>query len=381
MNRTTSSRTDTRPHQFKIPVEFDRSFGIGEYATTDSLRNSSPINSAPSGKLADFTSITQTIGVMQPTIGTILAQRYAIESILNRSDFSVTFLARNLNLPGQPACVIKQLASPSTESQEIASSQQRFYLEAQTLSKLGSHALVPMLLDYFQIDTALYLVEEYIPGTVLSKLLDRASAQGQSRFTELQIEDFLRQMLQLLEYIHSHRLIHRDIKPQNIILCQTDRRYVLVDFGAVKDLQPKPLATTTRVDVSRSIGTPGFAPPEQLANRAVYASDIYALGMTCVYLLTGKDPARLPTDPHTCELVWADDLELSDSTIDIISKTIQVSLTDRYQSASEVLNALDNRSVRATLKVYLDQRYAIAKTASIGTRSGYPAAIDWALGI
>ncbi len=320
---------------------------------------------------------------MPPPIGTILAQRYAIESILSRSDFSLTFLARNLNLPGQPACVIKQLALQSTEAREIATSRQRFYLEAQTLSKLGSHAQVPTLLDYFQIATDLYLVEEYIPGTVLARSPDRATAltAGQARFTELQIEDFLRQMLRLLEYIHGHRLIHRDIKPHNIILCQTDRRYVLVDFGAVKDLNPKPPAATERGEIGRSIGTPGFAPPEQLANRAVYASDIYALGMTCVYLLTGKDPARLPTDPYTCELVWAEDVELSDSTIEIIAKSIQVSLPDRYQSASEMLNALDRRSVRATLKLYLDQKYAIAKTESIGTRSGYPAAIDWALGI
>jgi serine/threonine protein kinase len=355
-------------------VEFDRSLGVGKDATTDLLRNCPVIHSAPS----DNTTIRpETLSIVQPPIGTILAQRYAIESILNRGDFSVTFLARNLNLPGQPACIIKRLVSPSIEAREIATSQQRFYLEAQTLSKLGSHAQIPTLLDYFQIGTDLYLVEEYIPGPVLSRSIDRV----QTRFTEPQIEDFLRQMLRLLEYIHGHRLIHRDIKPDNIIYCQTDRRYVLVDFGAVKDLNPKPIATSTRGDVSRSIGTPGFAPPEQLANRAVYASDIYALGMTCVYLLTGKDPARLPTDPQTCELVWADDLELSESTIDIIDNTIQVSLTDRYQSASEVLNALDNRSIRATFKLYLDRKHAISNTGSIGTRSGYPAAIDWALGI
>jgi serine/threonine-protein kinase len=376
--------TDTRTHQFEILVEFDRSFDTGIDATTGSLRNYSQIYSDPSGNVAAVASRTQTMGIAQPTIGTILAQRYAIESILSRGDFSVTFLARNLNLPGQPACIVKQLALQSTEAREIATSQRRFYLEAQTLTKLGSHAQIPMLLDYFQIDTDLYLVEEYIPGTVLSQTLDRPTARTaaeKTRFNEPEIEDFLRQMLRLLEYIHSHRLIHRDIKPQNIILCQTDRRYVLVDFGAVKDLNPKPIATADRSDISRSIGTPGFAPPEQLANRAVYASDLYALGMTCIYLLTGKDPARLPTDPYTCELVWANDVDISDSTIEIITKTIQVSLTDRYQSASEVLNALDNRSVRASLKVYLDQKHAIAKTESICTRSGYPAAIDWALGI
>jgi serine/threonine protein kinase len=360
-------------------VELDRALDV-ENATPNPLRNYPLTSFAPSDNIVDFETSTQSPSIVQPQSGTILAQRYAIESILSRGDFSVTFLARNLNLPGQPACIIKQLALPSSEAREVATSQRRFYLEAQTLSKLGSHAQVPTLLDYFQSGKDLYLVEEYIPGTVLSRALS-PTTEGKTRFTEPQIEDFLRQMLRLLEYVHSHRLIHRDIKPHNIILCHTDRRYVLVDFGAVKDLNPKPQTAAERGDLSRSIGTPGFAPPEQLANRAVYASDIYALGMTCVYLLTGKDPNRLPTDPYTCELVWADDLDISESTIEIIDKMIQVSLVDRYQSASEVLTALDNRSVRATLKVYLDQKYAIAKTESLGNRPGYPAAIDWALGI
>ncbi len=369
-----------------MPVEFDCSLDLLTDATTsEPLRHCSQLYFAPSDKTADFSSIQPTLGsVSPPTIGTILAQRYAIESLLGRGDFSMTFLARNLNLPGQPACVIKQLALQSSDAREIATSQRRFYLEAQTLSMLGSHAQIPTLLDYFQMTADLYLVEEYIPGMVLSRSLDRANlipAERQTRYSELKIEDFLRQMLRLLEYIHGHRLIHRDIKPQNIILCQTDRRYVLVDFGAVKDLNPRPISAPDRADISRSIGTPGFAPPEQLANRAVYASDIYALGMTCIFLLTGKDPTQLPTDPYTCELVWADRVEISDSLSDILGKMVQVSLTDRYHSASEVLNALDNRSVRATLKVYLDQKYAIAKTESLAARSGYPAAIDWALGI
>jgi serine/threonine protein kinase len=328
-------------------------------------------------------SLQQTSSKVVPIVGTILAERYSIQSLLGRGGFGITFLARNINLPGQPPCVIKQLALPSTDVNEIATLQQQFYLEAATLSRLGSHAQIPTLLDYFHIDTDLYLVEEYIPGIVLSQSIDPTAlpTERQTRFTEPQIEDFLLQMLRLLKYIHSHRTIHRDIKPQNIILCQTDRRFVLIDFGAVKDLNAITAQFAGRADLSRSIGTPGFAPPEQLANRTVYASDIYALGMTCLYLLTGKEPNQLPIDPDTCELVWADTAEISPSLGEIVQKTIQVSLADRYQSASEVLNALDNRSVRTTLKAYLDQKYAISKTESIGSQLTYPAVIDWALGI
>jgi serine/threonine protein kinase len=308
------------------------------------------------------------------TLGTILAQRYAIQSLLGRGGFGITFLAQNISLPGQPLCVIKKLAPKSTDPSQIAVARQRFYLEAHSLSRLGSHPQIPTLLDYFDVDGDLYLVEEYIPGVVLTQII-----RQQRRFTEPEVENFLFHILRLLEYIHSHRLIHRDIKPQNVILCQIDRRFVLVDFGAIEDLYPTTTEGKNPAIVGQSIGTPGFAPPEQLANRTVYASDIYALGMTCLFLLTGCEPNQFPTDPHTCELVWQDKVEISEGLSEIISKMVQVSLVDRYRSATQVLNALDNRSVRAKLRTYLDQKHAIAKGENIGSRLHYPSVIDWAL--
>jgi serine/threonine protein kinase len=294
---------------------------------------------------------------------------------LGRGGFGVTFLARNIYLPEQPFCVVKKFAPIFTDPKLVVIARDQFGLESLMLSRLGSHAHVPTLLDYFQIGTDCYLVEEYIPGTVLSQFVN-----NQHQFTEAEVERFLTQMLQLLAYIHSHHLIHRDIKPQNIILCQTDRRFVLVDFGAVKDLSP--IATTAKnAEYSTAVGTPGFAPPEQLANYPVYASDIYALGMTCIYLLTGKEPSEFATDPYTCELIWAEDLDISTGLLEIINKMTQMPLVDRYQSATQVLTALDNRSIRAKLRTYLDQKHAVAKGENSGSRGYYPAVVHWALGI
>jgi serine/threonine protein kinase len=304
----------------------------------------------------------------------ILAKRYVIQAILSRSSFGITYLARNIHLPGQPLCVIKKLAPKFSDPQLVTIARGQFELEALTLSRLGTHAQIPTLLDYFELGSDRYLVEEYIPGFVLAQ-----SIQKQQPFTATQVENFLVQMLRLLEYIHSHHLIHRDLKPQNMILCQTDRRFVLLDFGSVKDLD----ATNTSLgdrnmsDASRSIGTSGFAPPEQLANRAVYASDLYALGMTCICLLCGKEPSQLPVDPHTCELMWADNVDICADLSQIISKMTQISLADRYHSATQVLAALENRAIRAKLRTYLDQKHAVAKT----DRSSYPDVIHWALGI
>jgi serine/threonine protein kinase len=305
----------------------------------------------------------------------LLLKRYSIQSLLGRGGFGVTFLARNTHLPEQPLCVVKKFAPIFTDPKLVAIARDQFGLESLMLSRLGSHAHIPTLLDYFQISTDCYLVEEYIPGTVLSQLVTT-----QHQFTEAQVENFLTQMLKLLEYIHSHHLIHRDIKPQNIILCQTDHRFVLVDFGAVKDLSP--ITNPTKNDeYSTAVGTPGFAPPEQLANYPVYASDIYALGMTCIYLLTGKQPSEFATNPYTCELMWAEDLNLSAGLLEILNKMTQMPLIDRYQSATQVLTALDNRSIRAKLRTYLDQKHAIAKGENSSSRIYYPAVVHWALGI
>jgi serine/threonine protein kinase len=308
--------------------------------------------------------------------GEILAKRYAIRSILNRGSFGITFLAQNIYLPGQPLCVIKKLAPRFTDPNLIAIIRNKFALEAQSLSRLITHSQIPSLLDYFQIGTDLYLVEEYIPGIVLTEIIEK-----QRRFTESEVEKFLIQMLRLLEYIHSHHLIHCDIKPQNIILCQTDRRFVLVDFGAVEDIDPATIERNQSDSNGVAVGTPGFAPPEQLASRAVYASDIYALGMTCVYLLTGKEPSQFSTDPYTCELRWSDTIDISVGLRETISKTIQIPLADRYQSATQVLIALENRSIRAKLRTYLDRKNAISKSEQICSRLSHPAVVHWALGI
>jgi serine/threonine protein kinase len=306
----------------------------------------------------------------------VFANRYLIRSRLGRGSFGITFLAHNIYLPGEALCVVKKLEPRLKDPRLLEIARKQFELEALSLSRLGSHAQIPALIDYFKIDSDLYIVEEYIPGIVLTQIVNK-----QQKFTEAEIEKFLTQMLQLLEYIHSHHLIHRDIKPQNIILCQTDLRFVLVDFGAVKDIYPVAMLPQQATSNSQSVGTPGFAPPEQLANRAVYASDIYALGMTCVYLLTGKEPSQFPTNPHTCELIWSDTIELSIDLLEIITKMMQISLVDRYQSATQVLNALENRSIRAKLRTYIDQKHAVAKSENSGSLSYYPAVVHWALGI
>jgi serine/threonine protein kinase len=113
----------------------------------------------------------------------------------------------------------------------------------------------------------------------------------------------------------------------------------------------------------------------------VYASDLYSLGITCLYLLTGKEPTQFPTDPYTCELIWLDGLKIDRDLGEIVSKMVTITIVDRYKSASQIITALGNRSLRAKLRRYLARKYAIAKTNSIESPNYYPPAIHWALAL
>jgi serine/threonine protein kinase len=148
-------------------------------------------------------------------------------------------------------------------------------------------------------------------------------------------------MLQLLQYIHQNHVIHRDIKPQNIIRCQDDGRLVLIDFGAVKEPMAQLNETTGRTATTNFVGTIGFAPPEQFSLRAVYSSDIYALGVTCLYLLTGKAPLDFDSDRTTGEIYWQDSVQVSDAFTEILNKMIKISVRERFQSAGAILRSLN----------------------------------------
>ncbi len=305
----------------------------------------------------------------------LLAGRYQAFKILGHGGFGVTYLARNIYLPGQPLCVIKHLAPKFTSPTLMTIAKWRFHVEARTLSKLGSHSQIPLLIDYFRKDQEMYLVQEYIPGETLWQLVRNSGCR-----TEEQVTKFLAEMLKLLTFIHSHRIIHRDIKPQNIIHCLTDDRLVLIDFGAVCDKNG--LISTDKRLAARAIGTPGYTPPEQIAEQPNFASDIYALGMTCLFLLTGREPLSYKVNLYDGEIMWRSEVQVSEGFAEMIDQMIKISLADRYQSAIQVLNALDSCRLRNKLRQYMVNKYAInSNTAADQTVSHLPPAVQWALKI
>ncbi len=231
----------------------------------------------------------------------LLNNRYQILETLGRGGFGETYLAEDTNMPSGRKCVLKQL-KPIVQQPRIPQwMQERFQREAAILEELGEeNCQIPRLYAYFSENDKFYLVQEWIEGETLAQKWKR-----EGNLNSQQVKQILVQLLPVLNYIHSRRIVHRDIKPENIILQDRNSRLpVLIDFGAVKEAMTTTVEHNNSSAWSASIGTPGYMPSEQAAGRPLYSSDLYSLGLTAIFLLTGKSPQELETDPQTGEIIW-----------------------------------------------------------------------------
>jgi serine/threonine protein kinase len=264
--------------------------------------------------------------------GQLFHNRYEILRILGRGGFGITFLAKDATLPGNPLCVIKQLCPKVTNPRSLERARERFEKEAKILGQLGSHSQIPMLLDYFEVNGEFYLVQEYIRGSTIAREIRRYG-----RKDEAAVKQFLVEILPVLKYVHKNRVIHRDIKPQNLLRCDEDKRLVLIDFGAVKEELIATGEVSTKTNSTNFVGTMGFAPPEQFTLRSVYSSDIYALGVTCIYMLTAKAPLEFEYDHDTGEIAWQREVEVSEHFAQVLNKMLKMSLEERFKKADDVM--------------------------------------------
>jgi tetratricopeptide (TPR) repeat protein len=264
----------------------------------------------------------------------LLGGRYQIIRRLGGGGFGQTFLAEDQHLPGRPFCVVKHLQPKANHPEALVAAQRLFESEATVLHELGHHSQIPRLTAHFQEDQEFYLVQEFVQGTVLSQELKQ-----RRMLSELEVLDFLLEVLTVLEFVHQHQVIHRDIKPANLIRRQVDGKIVLIDFGAVKQLvTPTWLPQTPSLSVA--VGSSGYSPPEQLAGKACFASDLYAVGMIAIQALTGILPKQLPIDPDTYEAKWRDRITVNPALAEIVDRMVRYDFRQRYQSTAEVLTDL-----------------------------------------
>jgi serine/threonine protein kinase len=235
--------------------------------------------------------------------------------------------------------VVKKLIPTSNDPRLQQLLQDRFKQEAITLENLskGSNGKIPTLYHYFVEQGEFCLVQEYIDGQTLT---EKIHIQG--RFTETQVRQILNDLLATLSYVHQKGIIHRDIKPDNIMVRYSDDKPVLIDFGAVKEIMSTVMSGNENTGRSIVIGTPGFMPVEQMSGRPMFASDIYALGMTAIYLLTGKMPQEIETDPDTGNVKWQIYApNVSAQLLEVINKSIQPVPNYRYNNAQAMLQDLN----------------------------------------
>ncbi len=283
--------------------------------------------------------------------GKFLRNRYRVLKLLGEGGFSKTYAAVDADRLDAP-CVIKQFFPQVQGTKARAKAAQLFREEAFRLYDLGeNHWQIPRLLAFFEQGSSLYLVQELIEGQTLLDELDDFT------FDEERIRGILTDLLPVLNFIHSNKVIHRDIKPENIIRRKSDGKLVLIDFGGAKQVTQTSLARQATV-----IYTIGYAPAEQMAGFVFPASDLYALGVTCVRLLTkclpfpddsGQFDDRI-YDAMNGEWLWRNILQEKGITISeqlgrILDKLLQHLVKNRYQSAAEVLEDLELEKLKSPL--------------------------------
>ncbi|MGL4377885.1 MAG: protein kinase domain-containing protein [Microcoleaceae cyanobacterium] len=291
--------------------------------------------------------------------------RYRVIKPIGQGGFGRTFLAINeTQTTGNSFCVIKQFFPQGAIVPQTA---KIFAEEAQRLEVLGKHPQIPTLFNYFCQDNYQYLVQEFIDGENIEQELTKLGT-----FNETKIRELLKELLAILHFVHKNKVIHRDIKPSNIIrrrsplppLIRGDQDtssldlirgtqnissslqgggemgIFLVDFGAAK------LVKTTIPQTGTIIGSAAYTAPEQLMGKAIFASDIYSLGVTCIYLLTQIPPFDL-FDHQEGRWAWRDYLKspVSDDLGRIIDRMIQNATNRRYHSVAAILRDLDPNPV------------------------------------
>ncbi len=268
-------------------------------------------------------------------LGKLLDGRYQVDRVLGAGGFGKTYLAQDTRRPGNPVCVVKQLKPANSDTNFLETARRLFNSEAETLERLGHHDQIPRLLAYFEEDKEFYLVQEFIEGHSLSQELLPGQHWAESRVIEL-----LQEILTVLEFVHRHGVIHRDIKPDNLIRRNSDNKIVLVDFGAVKQVRTQLSSTYGQVTNTVAIGTPGYMASEQAMGQPRPTSDIYGLGVIGIQALTGLMPMQFQDDINTGEILWEHIVPVSKGLADILTKMVRYHFKDRHQSATEALQAL-----------------------------------------
>ena len=273
--------------------------------------------------------------------GKTLKEHYYLERKLDSGGFGTIYLARDTFSAIGGNYIVKHFAPSYENESQLQTAMRLFRQESDSLQKLGNHPQIPRIYDFFEEDHHFFLVQEFIEGDTLKQEFAQTPCFEQGQVVKLLLE-----ALEVLNFVHTSGYIHRDIKPSNLIRNRFDNRIFLIDFGAVKEMiNPKNINSSTgEYMLTVGILSPGYTPDEQLHGRPKYASDLYALGMVVIQAMTGEHPNTLQRNANL-ELIWRDrlpsHLSYDERLLDLIDKMVERAWQKRYQSAKEVLEALE----------------------------------------
>ncbi len=258
---------------------------------------------------------------------------FQIISELSKGGFGQTFLAEDLRRSEHPKCVVKQL-KPQTEDAEVINLSKRlFEQEVRILYQIGAHPQIPSIITHFEEAAEFYFVQEYIEGNTFAEEL----AQGKV-FSQGQVVEIVAELLSVLAFVHSRGVIHRDVKPSNLICRSSDGKTVLIDFGAVKQVGNQTALNPNQATKGTiAIGSEGYMPMEQLAGHPRFSSDVYAAGMFAIQLLTQTHPSELRQNQRTGEWIWQDKVTVNNQFAEFLNQMIRYDFRQRFTDAVAAL--------------------------------------------
>ena len=254
--------------------------------------------------------------------GVRLSERYLIQSTISQSPTCTVYQARDLHFPNVvKLVVVKEFYNPPPDPQAREANLNNFERQVNLLAAL-SHPAIPGILDYFTLDRHSYLILEFIQGQTLTSILE----DSPGFLPPEQVIPWVIGICEVLQYLHSHEpepIFVHDLNPTNIMLDQHNN-LILIDFG---------LAFSFHNEANNfQAGSQDYAAPELSQGQLSALADIYSLGASLLFLLSGQDPLSYESQSNL--------QAIPQEVEDIVNKAMQANPADRYQSAEEFKSAL-----------------------------------------
>lgn len=259
--------------------------------------------------------------------GSIIDNRYQIIQKLGRSESGKTYLAKDLQAKNNLRCVVEQLSINCQHEVNWRIYQQHLLNEVAVLERLGDHPQIPQFYQHLAVEREFYLIREYIDGDSLEQ-----EVEGKL-FSEADAIQLIHDVLRILDFIHKTNVVHCDVQPTHIIRRKQDSIFTLVNFGAIREIESTEINLQGELIVNHPYGNWSYIAPEQKDGESNFSSDIYALGRTAVYALTGKSPQKLEQSDRE----WQQQCQISSKLEKILHKMMSPVIEQRYASAIEVL--------------------------------------------